>query len=36
MHSKGAARALHKAVQSLANDKDVPLDQRILFMHIGI
>jgi len=36
MHSKRAARALHKAVQSLANDKNVPLDQRILFMHIGI
>ncbi|KAG2114119.1 CHAT domain-containing protein, partial [Suillus clintonianus] len=36
MNSKRAARALHRAVQSLANDKDMPLDQRILFMHIGI
>ncbi|KAG1719730.1 CHAT domain-containing protein [Suillus paluster] len=36
MNSKRAARALHKAVQSLASDKDVPLDQRIVFMHIGL
>ena len=36
MNSKRAARALHKAVQSLANDEDIPLDQRIVFMHIGI
>ncbi|KAG0706513.1 CHAT domain-containing protein [Suillus ampliporus] len=36
MNSKRAARALHKAVQSLACDKDVPLDQRIVFMHIGL
>jgi len=36
MHSKRAARALHKAVQSLANNKNIPLDQRIVFMHIGI
>ncbi|KAG0700837.1 CHAT domain-containing protein [Suillus ampliporus] len=33
MDSKRAARALHKAVQSL---KDVPLDQRMVFMHIGL
>ncbi|KAG0704232.1 CHAT domain-containing protein [Suillus ampliporus] len=33
MNSKRAARALHKAVQSL---KNVPLDQRIVFIHIGI
>ncbi|KAG1731804.1 CHAT domain-containing protein [Suillus paluster] len=33
MNSKRAARALHKAVQSL---KDLPLDQRIVFMHIGV
>ncbi|KAG2080442.1 CHAT domain-containing protein [Suillus cothurnatus] len=36
MNSKRAARALHRAVQSLANDKDIPLDQRIVFIHIGI
>ncbi|KAG2143650.1 hypothetical protein DEU56DRAFT_791733 [Suillus clintonianus] len=36
MNSKRAARALHRAVQSLAGDKDMPLDQRIVFMHIGI
>jgi CHAT domain-containing protein len=36
MNSKRAARALHRAVQTLADDKDVPLDQRIVFMHIGI
>ncbi|KAG1774790.1 CHAT domain-containing protein [Suillus placidus] len=36
MNSKRAARALHRAVQSLACDKDMPLDQRIVFMHIGI
>ncbi|KAG2342069.1 hypothetical protein BDR05DRAFT_949327 [Suillus weaverae] len=36
MNSKRAARALHRAVQSLACDKDIPLDQRIVFMHIGI
>ncbi|KAG1724874.1 TPR-like protein [Suillus lakei] len=36
MISKRAARALHRAVQSLACDKDIPLDQRIVFMHIGI
>ncbi|KAG0708377.1 CHAT domain-containing protein [Suillus ampliporus] len=35
MNSKRAARALHGAVQSLACDKDVPLDQRIVFMHIA-
>ncbi|KAG1825237.1 CHAT domain-containing protein [Suillus subalutaceus] len=36
MNPKRAARALHRAVQSLASDKDMPLDQRIVFMHIGI
>jgi len=36
MNSKRAARALHKAVQSLACDKDMPLEQRIVFTHIGI
>ncbi|KAG2124866.1 CHAT domain-containing protein [Suillus clintonianus] len=38
MDSKRAARALHRAVQSLASDKDLdmPLDQRIVFMHVGI
>ncbi|KAG2746772.1 hypothetical protein P692DRAFT_201621352 [Suillus brevipes Sb2] len=35
MNFKGAARALHQAVHSLARDKDMPLDQRIVFMHIG-
>ncbi|KAG1848060.1 CHAT domain-containing protein [Suillus subalutaceus] len=36
MNSKRAARALHKAVQSLACDKDMSLEQRIVFVHIGI
>jgi CHAT domain-containing protein len=36
LDSKRAARALHRAVQSLANDKAIPLDQRIVFMHIGL
>ncbi|KAG1779400.1 CHAT domain-containing protein [Suillus placidus] len=36
MNSKRAARALHRAVQSLACDTDIPLDQRIVFIHIGI
>ncbi|KAG2336891.1 hypothetical protein BDR05DRAFT_1005489 [Suillus weaverae] len=36
MNSKRAARALYRAVQSLARDKDIPLDQRIVFIHIGI
>ncbi|KAG2757248.1 hypothetical protein P692DRAFT_20378906 [Suillus brevipes Sb2] len=36
MNSERAARALHQAVQSLASDRDVPLDQRIVFVHIGI
>ncbi|KAG1796582.1 CHAT domain-containing protein, partial [Suillus variegatus] len=37
MNSKRAAWALHRAVQSLACDKDIPmtLDQRIVFVHIG-
>jgi CHAT domain-containing protein/tetratricopeptide (TPR) repeat protein len=35
MNFKRAARALHQAVHSLARDKDMPLDQRIVFMHIG-
>ncbi|KAG1736966.1 TPR-like protein [Suillus lakei] len=36
MNSKRAARALHRAVQSLASDKSIPLEQRIVFIHIGI
>ncbi|KIK33641.1 hypothetical protein CY34DRAFT_813494 [Suillus luteus UH-Slu-Lm8-n1] len=36
MNSKRAARALHQAVHSLARDKDMPLDQRIVFMHVGV
>ncbi|KAG1741314.1 TPR-like protein [Suillus lakei] len=36
MNSKRAARALHRAVQSLTSDKDIPLEQRIVFIHIGI
>jgi CHAT domain-containing protein len=36
MNSKRAARALHRAVHSLASDKDMALDQRIVFVHIGI
>ncbi|KAG1796601.1 CHAT domain-containing protein [Suillus variegatus] len=38
MNSKQAAWALHQAVQSLARNKDIPmtLDQRIVFVHIGI
>ncbi|KAG1841251.1 CHAT domain-containing protein [Suillus subluteus] len=36
MNSKRAAQALHQAVHSLAQDKDMPLDQHIVFMHIGI
>ncbi|KAG1758184.1 CHAT domain-containing protein [Suillus occidentalis] len=35
MNSKRAARALHQAVHLLARDRDTPLDQRIVFMHIG-
>ncbi|KAG1767652.1 CHAT domain-containing protein [Suillus occidentalis] len=35
MNSRRAAQALHQAVHSLARDKDMPLDQRIVFMHIG-
>ncbi|KAG2115415.1 hypothetical protein BD769DRAFT_1752789 [Suillus cothurnatus] len=36
MNSKRAAWALHQAVGSLARDKDIPLDQRIVFIHIGV
>ncbi|KAG2153372.1 CHAT domain-containing protein [Suillus clintonianus] len=36
MNSKRAARALHRAVQSLACDTDMPLDQRIVFIHVGL
>jgi CHAT domain-containing protein len=36
MNSKRAAQALHQAVHSLARDKDIPLDQRRVFTHIGI
>ncbi|KAG1738563.1 CHAT domain-containing protein [Suillus occidentalis] len=35
MNFKRAAFALHQAVHSLACDKDIPLDQRMVFMHIG-
>ncbi|KAG1835162.1 TPR-like protein, partial [Suillus variegatus] len=35
MNSKRAARALHRAVQLLASDRDIPLAQRIVFVHIG-
>ncbi|KIK45510.1 hypothetical protein CY34DRAFT_77945, partial [Suillus luteus UH-Slu-Lm8-n1] len=37
MDSKRAARALHQAVNSLVHDKQnpMPLDQRIVFIHIG-
>ncbi|KAG2156326.1 CHAT domain-containing protein [Suillus clintonianus] len=36
MDSQRAAQALHKAVQLLAGDEKMPLDQRIVFIHIGI
>ncbi|KAG2147833.1 CHAT domain-containing protein [Suillus bovinus] len=36
MSPKRAAQALHRAVQSLASDVDIPLAQRIVFVHIGI
>ncbi|KAG1767904.1 CHAT domain-containing protein [Suillus occidentalis] len=36
MNHKRAARALHQAVHSLARDKDMPLDQRIVFIHFGV
>ncbi|KAG1809516.1 CHAT domain-containing protein [Suillus variegatus] len=36
MNSKRAARALHRAVLLLASDRDIPLAQRIVFVHIGI
>ncbi|KAG2151615.1 TPR-like protein [Suillus bovinus] len=36
MNSKRASRALHRAVYSLGSDQDIPLEQRILFVHIGI
>ncbi|KAG1726151.1 CHAT domain-containing protein [Suillus lakei] len=36
MDSTQAAKALHRAVQSLTRDKDIPLEQRIVFVHIGI
>ncbi|KAG1763267.1 CHAT domain-containing protein [Suillus occidentalis] len=37
MNSRRAARALHQAVFSLVHDKEnpLPLDQRIVFIHIG-
>ncbi|KAG1726133.1 TPR-like protein [Suillus lakei] len=35
MNTKRAARALHRAVQSLASDEDIPLEQRIVFIHIA-
>ncbi|KAG1789916.1 CHAT domain-containing protein [Suillus variegatus] len=36
MDSQRAAQALHRAIQSLASDRDIPLAQRIVFVHIGI
>ncbi|KAG1753384.1 CHAT domain-containing protein [Suillus lakei] len=36
MDSTRAAEALRLAVRSLASNKDIPLDQRIVFMHIGV
>ncbi|KAG2159005.1 CHAT domain-containing protein [Suillus bovinus] len=36
MNPKRAAQALHGAVQSLASDVNIPLAQRIVFVHIGI
>ncbi|KAG1730929.1 CHAT domain-containing protein [Suillus occidentalis] len=36
MDSTRAAEALHQAVRSLACDKGIPLDQRIVFIHIGV
>ncbi|KAG1890193.1 CHAT domain-containing protein [Suillus subluteus] len=36
MNSKRAAQVLHQAVQLLACDMDMLLDQRIVFIHIGI
>ncbi|KAG0706182.1 hypothetical protein DFH29DRAFT_798845 [Suillus ampliporus] len=36
MNSKRVARVLPRAVQMLACDKDAPLDQRIVFMYIGV
>ncbi|KAG1739761.1 CHAT domain-containing protein [Suillus occidentalis] len=35
MNSRRAAHALHQTVNPLARDKGMPLDQRIVFMHIG-
>jgi len=36
MNPRKAAQALHKAVTSIASEKDIPFDQRIVFMHIGV
>ncbi|KAG2147872.1 CHAT domain-containing protein [Suillus bovinus] len=36
MNPKRAAQALYRAVQSLASDVDIPLAQRIVFVHFGI
>jgi len=36
MNSKRAAWALHRAVHSLAHDNEMSLDQRIVFMHVGV
>ncbi|KAG2144699.1 CHAT domain-containing protein [Suillus bovinus] len=35
MNPKRAARALHRAVQSLASDRDIPLDQRIVCGYVA-
>ena len=35
-NSKRAARALRRAVRSLASDENITLDRRIVFMHIGL
>ncbi|KAG2130307.1 CHAT domain-containing protein [Suillus bovinus] len=36
MNPKRAAKALHRAFQLLASEEDIPLSQRIVFVHIGI
>ncbi|KAG1844792.1 hypothetical protein F4604DRAFT_1595970 [Suillus subluteus] len=36
MNPKGAAQVLYQVVHSLTHNKDMPLDQHIVFMHIGV
>ncbi|KAG1838437.1 CHAT domain-containing protein [Suillus subalutaceus] len=36
MNPKGAAQVLYQVVHSLTHDKDMPLDQHIVFVHIGV